>query len=90
MTDASERGFLIQAPPDLARGLLVPTEAIGKTRASPRSIIADQGTEFGRVFRRWCRRKGIRPRRGPVGEHGSLAIVERFIRSMKSECTGRI
>ncbi len=25
-----------------------------------------------------------------MGEHGSIAIVERFIRSMKSECTRRI
>jgi hypothetical protein len=27
---------------------------------------------------------------GAVGEHGSIAIVERFIRSMKNECTSRI
>ncbi len=25
-----------------------------------------------------------------MGEHGSIAIIERFIRSMKSECTRRI
>ncbi|MCZ6690612.1 MAG: integrase core domain-containing protein [Planctomycetota bacterium] len=30
---------------------------------------------------------GIRPRFGAVGKHGSVAIVERFILSMKSECT---
>ena len=27
------------------------------------------------------------PRYGAVGEHGSIAVVERFIRSMKDECT---
>ncbi len=42
------------------------------------------------TFKRWCRTRSIRPRFGAVGEHGSIAIVERFIRSMKSECTRRI
>ena len=37
------------------------------------------------------KRRGIRPPRyGAVGRHGSIAVVERFIRSMKSECTRRI
>ena len=34
--------------------------------------------------------KGIQPRYGAVGKHGSIAIVERLIRSMKSECTRRV
>jgi len=58
-------------------------------KAAPRSIITDQRKEFGWAFQIWCRRRGIRRRLG-VGEHGSIAIVERFIRSMKSECTCRI
>ena len=41
-------------------------------------------------FKRWCRRRGIRPRFGAVGKFGSIAIVERFMRSMKNECTRRI
>jgi len=40
-------------------------------------------------FRAWCRRRGIRLRYGAVGKHGSIAIVERFIRSIKHECTRR-
>jgi transposase InsO family protein len=64
--------------------------AIGRVKATPRTIITDQGAEFGWTFRRWCRRRGIRHRRGAVGKHGSIAIVERFIRSMKSECTRRL
>lgn len=36
------------------------------------------------------RLRSIRPRFGAVGEHGSIAVVERFIRSMKSECTRRV
>ena len=63
--------------------------AIEKVKAAPRAIITDQGVEFGWAFRRWCDRRG-RQRRGAVGEHGSIAIVERFIRSMKSEGTRRL
>ncbi len=65
--------------------------AILRTGSKPRHIIADKGKEFFcGPFKDWCRRKRIRPRYGAVGEHGSIAIVERFIRSMKSECTRRI
>ena len=45
---------------------------------------------FCGTFKRWCRRRSIRPRFGAVGKHGSIAIIERFIRPMKSECTRRI
>ncbi len=65
--------------------------AMRRSGSKPRYIIADKGKEFFcAAFKDWCRRKGIRPRYGAVGEHGSIAIVERFIRSMKSECTRRI
>ena len=65
--------------------------AIRRSGSRPKYIIADKGKEFDcAAFKGWCRRKGIRPRYGAVGKHGSIAIVERFIRSMKSECTRRI
>jgi len=32
----------------------------------------------------------VRPRKGAVGKQGSIAIVERLIRSLKRECTRRI
>ena len=38
-------------------------------------------------FRRWCRRHGIRPRFGAVGQHGSIAVVERLILTLKESCT---
>jgi putative transposase len=57
--------------------------AIGQ---APRHMISDRGSQFDcRGFRRWCRRRGIRPRYGAVGRYGSIAIVERLIRSMKTE-----
>lgn len=43
------------------------------------------------VFRRWVKRKGIKPPRyGAVGQHGSIAVVERLIRTIKDEFTRRI
>ena len=53
--------------------------------------ITDQGRQFVAVrFRRWCRRHGIRQRFGAIGKYGSIAVVERFIRTMKNECTRTI
>jgi hypothetical protein len=57
----------------------------------PRHVITDKGSQFrAESWRRHCRARAIRPRFGPVGRHGSIAIVERFIRAMKAECTSRI
>jgi len=53
---------------------------------SPRHLISDRGREFtARSFRRGCRRAGIRQRFGAIGKHGSIALVERCIRSLKEE-----
>jgi len=55
---------------------------------TPRYIVADKGRQFWcRSFRAWCKRRGIRPRYGRVGEPASIAIIERFIRSLKYDCT---
>ncbi len=59
--------------------------------AKPKHIIADKGRQFFcATFKNWCRKRGFQPRYGAVGKHGSIAILERFIRSMKTECTRRI
>ena len=64
---------------------------ISKARKAPRYIICDKGPQFWcEGFKACCRDRGIRPRFGAVGRHGSIAVVERFIRSMKTECTRRI
>ena len=65
--------------------------AIKQAGVAPKYIIADKGTEFFcSRFKRWCRSHGIRPRFGAVGQHGSIAGIERLFRSLKSECTRRI
>ncbi len=61
--------------------------AAGET---PKHLISDQGTQFRKGFRRWCRRQGIQPRFGAIGKYGSLAVVERCIRTLKTECTRRL
>lgn len=54
----------------------------------PGHIITDHGPQFtAGEFDAWCRRHGIQQRFGAIGKYGSLAIIERFIRSMKNECT---
>jgi len=54
----------------------------------PRHFITDQGRQFiAKEFKRWCRRRGIRHRFGAVGKYGSLAVIERSIRTLKAECT---
>jgi len=64
---------------------------IGRIERTPKHVITDRGKEFYcRPFKRWCRRHGIRPRFGAVGKHGSIAVIERVIRSMKTECARRI
>ena len=59
---------------------------IGKTNRTPKYIVCDRGVQFDcKSFRNWCRRKGIKPPRyGAIGKHGSIAVVERFILTLKT------
>ncbi len=59
---------------------------IAKAKQPPKYIVCDRGPQFDcEGFRDWCRRKGIkRPRYGAVGRHGSIAVVERFILTLKT------
>ena len=58
----------------------------------PKYIICDRDPIFDcDAFRRWVKRKGIKPPRyGKAGEHGSIAVVERLILSLKTECIRHI
>ncbi|MAF65989.1 MAG: hypothetical protein CMJ84_10095 [Planctomycetes bacterium] len=59
---------------------------------APRYIVCDRDSVFDcGTFRRWVERNGIElPRYGAVGQHGSIAVVERLIRTLKDECTRTI
>ena len=60
---------------------------IKKESARPKHMICDKGKQFWcESFKDWCEQKGVRPRFGAVGKKGSIAVIERFIGSLKSEC----
>ncbi len=53
-------------------------------KAKPRHLVTDKGPQFrNKDFKPWCRRKGIKPRFGAIGQHGSIAVVERLILTLK-------
>jgi len=57
---------------------------IGKLGKAPRHLLTDQGTQFTSAhFKRWCHRRGVRQRFGAVAQYGSIAVVERCIRTLK-------
>ena len=45
--------------------------------AKPKHLISDKGPQFWPChgFKDWCDRRGIKPRFGAVGKHGSIALV---------------
>ncbi len=61
---------------------------LGRTMASqgakPKHLISDKGGQFWcDGFKTWCRRHQIKPRFGAVGKHGSIAVIERLILTVK-------
>ena len=82
---------VFRSPPTAIEVQAAISETIRRVGCPPKYIITDQGSQFrGGSWRRCCRGRGIRPRFGAVGKHGSIAIVERFIRALKDECTTRM
>ncbi len=64
--------------------------AIQVAGRAPKYIISDQGSQFREEYRDWCHACGIKPRFGSIGQHRSIATIERFFLSLKNECTRRI
>jgi transposase InsO family protein len=61
---------------------------IAQVGGAPKYLVTDSGTQFTCAgFRPWCKRRGIRHRKGAVGQTGSIAVCERFIRTLKDDCT---
>ena len=59
---------------------------IAKAKKTSKYIVCDRGSQFDwEAFRKWCKRKGIKPPRyGAIGKHGSVAVVKRFILTLKT------
>jgi transposase InsO family protein len=79
-------GFTLfrQAPTSVAvRACL--GRAIVSAGAVPRYVVSDKGSQYwpSQGYQRWCRRRGIRSRFGAIGKHGSIALIERALRTFK-------
>ena len=59
--------------------------AVAEAGKKPRHIISDQGAQFQNDYLAWCARNGALPRFGAIGQSGSIAVIERFFRSIKYE-----
>jgi len=66
--------------------------AMSVANARPKYLVCDRDSIFDcPAFRRWVKRKEIKPPRyGAVGKHGSIAVVERLIGTLKVEATRRM
>ena len=62
---------------------------LSRRHGPPRYVVTDRGSQFGADYVTWCTERHIHARFGAVGRKGSIAIVERFIRSLKEEAFGR-
>ena len=90
--------FAFKKNPSAADVALALDHAVARAGASPKHIVSDKGSQFWSVetegpseeYQDWCDRHGVRPRFGAVGKTGSIAVVERFWRSLKSEITRRV
>jgi len=81
-----EIGVFKECPSSAALQSLL-SRTIKKESGKPKYLICDKGKQFWcESFKDWCERKDIRPRFGAVGKKGSIAVIERFIGILKSEC----
>ena len=53
--------------------------AVERVGRAPTYTVTDQGPQFWGEYRAWCKRHGVKPRYGAVGQHGSLAVIERGV-----------
>lgn len=84
-------GFAVfKKEPTAAEVCAVLDRAAKRARRSPKYVISDQGVHFRGEYLAWCARRGVRARFGAVGEYGSIAVIERFIKTLKEEGLRRI
>jgi hypothetical protein len=66
-------------------------KAVQRNGRAPKYTVTDKGCQFHcKNYENWCQENDIKPRFGAVGKHGSIAVTERFIKSLKDEGTHRI
>ena len=75
---------VFQRQPDSAAVRAFLGRTLRHSGAAPKHLVCDRGRQFDcHGFRRWCGRRQIKVRYGAVGQHGSIAVVERAIRTLK-------
>ena len=85
-------GFAVfKTPPTSSAVRMFLGTIIRKAKACPKYIVCDKGVQFTSAgFKAWCKRKNIRPRYGAVHRYVSIAVIERFIKSLKEEWLRRL
>lgn len=79
-------GFAVFAKEPTAKEMCrVLDRAVDRIGQAPKYTVTDQGPQFRSEYRDWCKRRGVKPRFGAIGKHGSIAVTERAIRSIKDE-----
>ncbi|MHC5059044.1 MAG: transposase [Planctomycetota bacterium] len=60
--------------------------AFNAVGVKPKYLVTDRGKQFDcHAFRKWCKQRKVKPRYGAVGKYGSIAVIERFNRTLKYE-----
>jgi transposase InsO family protein len=59
--------------------------AVERVGRAPKYTVTDQGLQFSGRYLQWCERHSVKPQYGAVGQHGSLAVIERFFLTLKIE-----
>ena len=81
-------GFAVFKRPPTSRQIQEFLERVfNAVGVKPKYFVTDQGKQFtANEFKdTWCALHGIKPRFGAVGRYGSIAVVERFNRTLKCE-----
>lgn len=66
-------------------------QVIAGVGSAPKHLITDHGVQFtAAAFKDWCLRHDIQHRLGGLTKPGGIAVIERFMRTLKYECTYRL
>jgi len=84
------RTEVFRKQPTAADMCMLLDRAVAETGRAPKYTVTDKGVQFRSEFREWCARNEVKPRFGAIGKHGSIALIERFMRTLKDEGFRRI
>jgi transposase InsO family protein len=79
------RAEVFRKEPTVAEISTLLDRAVAEAGRAPKYMVTDQGVQFRTGFRQWCARHQVKPRFGEIGKHGSIALIGRFMRTLKDE-----